>query len=442
MYFRIGSILFFFLSIILLLSNINSTYSEDSILYLSDIGAFKENIKISSPDERFNICLDTLEKSDNEDVLLESINLLLKNSLSSENNQESLSTLNTFCEKKSQNSKVYGRAKLAIARLLLRLDQYESAMLLFKEGIIKRWHGNPFWEMNDGLIETKRYLDLAIDEFNRGFSDEYDEETKNFYGLNVDVSNIIIKLIDFKTYADDNVARYRVYPQLLSSKQNLLIKDMVKAICFAMDDKYKQALDFLDEIKSKIEENKSNYEKEYLCVPLVMGFVKILSDPNNPASNSDIKVYIDRNINNPDEILLRLLELTYAMEKSHKYCVFVSNITSAILESDLIMDSLIKSKIREDLVASVYDMHAQGLYLFGDIDGSREIWTKVVADYYPRNLASINALFNLARLYYLHEKDYGKTIELCETLLLLSPSDELDKQVKLLYDAAKERKGN
>jgi hypothetical protein len=96
------------------------------------------------------------------------------------------------------------------------------------------------------------FSSLAIDEYDRTISDEYGKDVREFYGLGIDLSTFLIRLMEMKSHDENVMAMQDVYPSLvpLSSRwSHSLI--MAKAMCLAMDHDWDSASKLLASIHKR-----------------------------------------------------------------------------------------------------------------------------------------------------------------------------------------------
>ncbi len=403
-----------------------------SASYAMDLNEYRQSQNNLSIPERLNLSCAAVMNEKDESVRIEAIKDMIQYAKTPEDNHQSIRILDEFLAKENLNTELQGRANLAKARFLMRLGQKEAAWDLFRRGIKEKWKENAFRELNDSLKETNQYEKLVIDEYVRNALDFYETDLQEYYGLGIDLSTFLIRLIETKIVHPETDLMERIYPFLIESarwKHALLI---AKSLCWVCEDNHRDAVKGMTSVWNDVQDDPIKPREESAFVPLLFGIVLAINGRDIDLTQRVLLEYISRNENEPVHVLNRILEVVYALEKSIRFRAAIHYITGTVLNSEMIKEDRIRSKLPEPLLASLYDKHAQGLFDIGKVSESQTYWNEVVDQYFPDQLAGSNALFNLSRIAFLFENDFKKAESLCNRILYESPHENIVEHAKLL----------
>ncbi|MEW6234021.1 MAG: hypothetical protein AB1656_01415 [Candidatus Omnitrophota bacterium] len=218
---------------------------DNPILAASDEGSIN-----LFPTEKFEQAKQELQNSTDMDVRIESIDNLIHFSLTLEKNEDALNSINDFLGIINEDSEIFGYAQLARARLIGRLGNIDQAMALMKQGIVKKWKGHPFWNINALLEETGNFNLLTIDEYERTVTDDYNNEIRRFHGLGDDLIIFFLRLHQYKILNPKRMAIEDIYPKLSSSTQRPYARDIAMSLCMAIDGNTNEALSKINEVEN------------------------------------------------------------------------------------------------------------------------------------------------------------------------------------------------
>lgn len=212
-----------------------------------------QNLRMyQTAEERYNLALNFVKNAEDTAATSEALKDLVKYSKAFDKDAESLAEVEALINNTDSGTELNGRAKLAKALFLMRLGQKDEAMHLFHQGVINRWGDNAFWDINDAFLETNRQAALAIDEYHRNTTDEYDLATRKHYGIGHDLSVFFIRMRE-ATLANPNLsAMDDIFIYLEASSWRPHVLDTARAICLAFDNHVDESLAVLDEVDENV----------------------------------------------------------------------------------------------------------------------------------------------------------------------------------------------
>jgi tetratricopeptide (TPR) repeat protein len=358
---------------------------------------------------RYELSRETIHTSQDEDTIAEAMKDLITYSHSLQKNEEALADVEALIGGLDENSELYGRANLAKARLLMRLGNTDDALALMKRGVHEKWKENAFWEINDGLLETGQIDVCAVDEYERNAGDEYDRELRKFYGIGADFSIFFLRLYGMKHTNPEKSAMDDVFPNLKPSTWRPQALNIARALCLAGDRRFEEALAVLNEVEMQLNDNRDEevmvgYDEKN-DIPFYKAVVSLLGGKDAETVHTALQNYMDLHPQEPTLIVNRIMELTYELEKDVLgEMKKISVLTGFLIQSDIVNNELIKSKIPENKIASIYDLHQQSLCWNNQFDESAQI-CKFVMENYPQTLAGANCAMNWARYISWREQD-------------------------------------
>lgn len=382
--------------------------------------------------ERYDLALSYIREAGDAAAAGEALKDLVRYSKAFGKDAESLAEVETLLGKTSPGTELYGRANLAKARLLMRLGQNSEAVQLFRQGVVQRWKDNAFWEMNDSFLETNQQTALAIDEYHRNATDEYDKATRSFYGVGADLSVFFIRLREAKLANPNMSAMEDVFAHLEPSAWRPHVLDTAKALCLAFDNRVDEALALLDEVERNVRELDAtkNEQEEWKYLPFYRAQILFLHSTDYDAARTALQEYIDRNPTDPNLVMNRTLEYIYSLDDTPEGQKKVAEVTSFILQSELFTNEEMKQLLPDHQIASVYDKHQLSLGWRGDVAEAERICKFVMDNYYPQTVAGANCAMNYAKYISSRTKDDDKAIELFKDILLNAPYDSIVPWVK------------
>lgn len=321
-----------------------------------------------------------------------------------------LTLLDDLIASKSLDASIRNRAQLSRARIILRSKNVGDGKRLFEELIAKK--------VPNGLLEfSQSYLDLdQIDEcallcYER--KPEYQFYRKGRVDLYTFSSVLLTKDKNREknfSAIDDVGARLTEYDKDPNWKQVAL------ALCYAADSQFKDSLNKLNQIQENLE-NKTVHDAGtsynlYQDMPLYFSWVYMLENKDIDASIQNLREYVDRN-ETSFYVFNRLMQFSRdVLEKMdrHNLQPITSLIRNYYLKKEGALEGLPVDGIPG--LAHLEDLYAMGLMFNNEIEEAKSIYESLYEKYFPNNIASISAAWQLANieLVYFKEKEKSKLI--------------------------------
>lgn len=288
---------------------------------------------------------------------------------------------------------------LTKARILIRLENNQEARTIFDQAARAQWQVNPFLAWNAALQETGQYALLAIEECKRCLPGNYPAEVRQRYGLTSSMSVLLVRLIECKNqqYA---VGKSVYFPLVIEYQDKGYSEtlNIVKALCDYLDGRVQQAIQTMQDLMQEYQGPKEGVDEErWRFLPLLASIVYFGTGETESAEQW-MAIYIDRNQENPDVMLRRMLEIMYAMEHNSSYIGTVRTVCSAMIR-EIEMSATPKDEGFLNPLASLFDTYANSLFKTGERDRAYIIWQDVYDNYRQYNhVAGYNALLNSARI--------------------------------------------
>ena len=349
--------------------------------------------------DRINRALETMESSEEESVLAEAVWDLARFCGTPERSKQALEAIDQLIEKSSGNSTVSKRATLSRARILAQIGQRDDAYEIFARAIMEQWDEKAYELYYESLKDNGEYAVMAIDRYQRVTSDQVSEAFRKFFKFDGDLVLMFRELQRMKQENNDTLAMEAVYPQLQECKGRPLAKSIAEALCLTSDKRYREALALINRLDDRMRNEKfpeARYDdsKDF---PMYASIVLFYEAADFDAARACFREFMDLNQDNPERVLTKAVEITYGMAHSPETTKLIAELTGYLLQSELYMNEEIHSRLPEEKLASLMNMHHISLIWRGKPDEAARVSMQVMEKYYPQTLAGAVAARSFAQ---------------------------------------------
>jgi len=405
--------------------------NSNILSYCVNESVFQKALINKSAIEQYEFSKQYLSVVENESEVIRHLLLLAKKL---DLNSDLLDFLEGNIVNIDDKSELFGRIKLAISQLLFRQGKENAAIDIISEGIQKKWKENAFWVLNDCFRENGKFIECAIDEYNRTVQNSYnlDNELLSYYYIGEELTTFFIRLIEIKN-SDFNISAVEhVVPNLIKNPEREYLYYVAISLCFAVDGQFDRALAIIKSGENKIDiYNFPRYKSDKLNVPLYTSYIAImLNDSSKSVAN--INSYLQNYSMYPNSVLSKYLVVAYAMEDNLMLKTKLKTLTGSVLNSNLFKDELINTELLRDKVHSLFDMHALSYEMFGDHYNAIQYWENIINDPKANINIKSHALFSIAKVIYRFEGNKLIPEMLCKIILSNSIHTDIYSDVNAL----------
>jgi tetratricopeptide (TPR) repeat protein len=408
------------------------------------VDGYKDYSKYLSAEERLKFARESITASQEEAVLGEAVQDLLKYGAGDEWNGKNLSMVENVIDKfRDKTSECYQELVLAKGKLLSRLGRCDESSALFDDAVKKKWP-HAMWRYSESMIDRGDLDKAALLEYNRICSKE--EIYNSYRGERENLFIFITLLHLMKKKQPDKSAMEFVFSNIDSEKQKDWAVEIVKSHCLMEDGRNEEALNLMQEVDSNLKSNSivstdRNYLSLFNDIPYHLTSLYI-SSKNRVEAKKSFTIFIDRNKNDMNYVISNALRLCRDFEINMLQLPNTTAVTGSVIDSGILDDPKAINGISESDIASIYDLYQQGLACEGHGEKVRTMCKFVMDRYYPQTLAGANCAMNYARIILWCDPNVDEAERIFKNILLEAPYKEITPWVKLnlaeLYAIAKD----
>ncbi len=388
--------------------------------------------------ERIDRAEHTIKNSDDDIIVAEAIWDLAQfwHDLDDE-----LRTVELLLERSPSTSRSYQRARMAKARILARMGKKNEAHLIFEDAIGKGWDQSLHFYHNS-LWETGDYDKIALDAYKR-LSALNENTTNSEYQGEQDFTAMLDSLRALRAIDPNASAMQLIEPHLRDSQSRPLARKMAKAVCLAVDDRYTEALEVLDDAKilAKNEEIQAFDESENLL--FLRAAILFLEGRDFDAARLLLKEYMDVCADHKSWALSRILFLnSRAFEHSYEDAQKMLELTTLLIGSDYVTNKELEDEFHDWQLSGVWGAHQKALAYRGRWKDSALLCIKVMDEYYPHTMAGANTALGLALYVSWHDHNQDGAERILRDILKESPFDGVAPHVLLALANLADKRGD
>jgi len=402
--------------------------------------------------ERVAFCFQTIADETNQELIAEAARDLARFAPNIGGAEEALAAVENLIDKIEGNHAVLTRLRLAKARLLARMGEKEASSDICRSAVVERNYPEAYKEFIEIFQENGWNKELAIDEFHRRTADEYSISINEYYdsssGFSRPVTDFLAMLSHLRAVRRNNAqcsVTEEIYPKLSESVRRPEAREIAKALCLGADERYEESLEVLREVESDLrtKNDPEAVDDESNDLPLYFAAILFLEGRDYDAAREAFAEYMKRNSDDATLVLNRAVySLAYEMEKSTQDGPKILELTQLLVNSDIIADEKNRVQLPKSLVASLLEMHRQGLLWHNQEEEANIVSLQLMHQYYPDTLSGANAALNLARYLFASGKDIEGSERLLNDILVNAPYDGIAPHARVLLATIRMENGD
>lgn len=273
---------------------------------------------------------------------------------------------------------------LTEARLLSRVGRYEEADAIFQEGMENQWE-QASEHYYKSLSERSEFVALAAQVYRNAFNPKC--------GTKKDFAYFAETLWKYKRNNPSAVAQDSVLPLLQDLPDYPQAKEIAQALCRLMDWQFEPAIQQLQSAKKALEEQKAGgaalsvsdaFYEEDRHIDLYLCFAYLLEGRDYPAARTALQEFYNKNTDDYNYIYDKALWMVHQFELGENTQSKVLEITSFLIQSDIVNNEEVKAQFTDEKLAHLWDMHHYGLHNSGRYNEALSVRKFVVDTYFPQ----------------------------------------------------------
>jgi len=402
--------------------------------------------------ERVAFCFQTITQEANHELIAEAARDLARFAPNMGRTEEALSVVEDLIGKMEGNRAILTRLRLAKARLLACMGEKEACFDICRSAIAECSYGEARKEVT-AIFQENGWNDvLAIEEFRWRTADESSVSVNEYYDSATGFSE---PATDFLPMFGHLRAMRRskrgcsvtdeMFPNLSESSYRPQARRIAKALCLGADEHYGEALEVLREIEGDLrtKNDSRTMVDESRDLPLYSAAILFFEGRDYDAARESFAEYMKRNSDDATLVLNRAVySLAYEMEKSFQDGPKILELTQLLVNSDMIANEEKRAHLPKSLVASLLEMHRQGLLWQNREEEANVVALQLMREYYPDTLSGANAALNMARYLFASGKDVEGSERLLNDILVNAPYDGIAPHARVLLATIRMEKGD